>query len=65
VLDPCYRLEDVVEIGLDAEEYRLLTLIDGTRTLYDLCTEGPLGPHDNARLLWAFRVLELVRPAMA
>ncbi len=63
VLDPCYRLEDVVEIGLDAEEFQLLTMIDGTRTLYDLCTEGPCGPHDNARLLWAFRVLELARPA--
>lgn len=62
VLDPCYRLEDVVEIGLAADEFRLLALVDGTRTLYDLCTEGPCGPHDNARLLWAFRVLELVRP---
>jgi hypothetical protein len=63
VLDPCYRLEDVVEIGLEEAEFRLLTMIDGTRTLYDLCTEGPCGPHDNARLLWAYRVLELVRPA--
>ncbi|MGH9464181.1 MAG: DUF4388 domain-containing protein [Thermoanaerobaculia bacterium] len=63
VLEPCYRLEDVVEVGLAADEFRLLTMVDGTRTLYDLCTEGPCGPHDNARLLWAFRVLELVRLA--
>ncbi len=63
VLDPCYRLEDVVEIGLDEAEFRLLAMIDGTRTLYDLCSEGPCGPHDNARLLWAFRILELARPA--
>ncbi len=63
LLEPCFRCEDVVEIGLAEDEYRLLSMIDGTRNLYDLCVQGPCGPHDNARLIYAFRVLELVRPA--
>ena len=32
-------------------------------TLYDLCSSGPQSPGDNAKLLYAFTVLHLARPA--
>ena len=48
-------------MALDADEYRLLALVDGRRTLYDLATKGPLAPPDNARLLYAYSVLKLIR----
>lgn len=61
VLQPCFGLDDVVEIGLEADDFELLSMVDGERTLYELCTGGPLSAQENAKLLYAFRVLELVR----
>jgi len=58
---PSYRLEDLIEVALDTEEYRLLAMVDGKRTLYELATRGPLAPPDNARLLYAYSVLQLIR----
>lgn len=55
-----YVTEDLIEIALNAEEYSLLRLVDGQRTLYDICTEGPYAVSENARLLYAFHVLHLV-----
>ncbi len=60
---PAYRLEDLIEAALDEQEYRLLALVDGKRTVYDLCTRGPLAPPENARLLYAYSVLQLIRKA--
>ena len=51
----------MIEISLDAEAYRLLRLVDGKRSLYELCSQGPKAPAENAKLLYAFRVLHLVR----
>lgn len=61
ILEPCFRNEELIEISLDAEAYRLLKLVDGNRSLYELCSQGPKAPAENAKLLYAFRVLHLVR----
>jgi hypothetical protein len=58
---PSFRGEDLIEIGLDADDGRLLGLVDGQRTLYDLCAAGPHDASDNAKLVYAFVVLQLVR----
>jgi len=63
LFEPSYRLEDLIEVALDADEYRLLALVDGRRTLYELATKGPLAPTENARLLYAYSVLKLIRSA--
>lgn len=61
VFDAAFTTEDLIQAALDADEYRLLGLIDGKRTLYQVCTEGPLSPAENAKLVYAFYVLRLVR----
>jgi hypothetical protein len=58
---PSYRIEDLIDVALDAEEYKLLTMVDGKRTLYELATTGPLAPPENARLMYAYSVLQLIR----
>lgn len=63
LFEPSFKYEDTIEIALDEEEYRLLAQVDGQRTLYDLCTNGPLSAAENARLLYAYSVLGLIRKA--
>jgi len=65
VLEPCFDVEDLVETGLDKEDYKLLRRVNGSRTLYQLCGEGPRAPAEAAKLLYAFQVLKLVRRASA
>lgn len=65
VFEPRFNWEDLIEIGLDGDETSLLELVDGKRTLYDLCAEGPLAPAENAKLLYAFQTLQLVRRTAA
>jgi hypothetical protein len=65
VLEPCYRSEDLIELALDAEEYRLLCLVDGRRSLYEICVGGPLSASENGKILYAFQVLQLIRRATA
>ncbi len=60
VFRPTYCAEDLIEVALDAEEYALLRLVDGERPLYEICTEGPYGVSENARLLYAFHILHLI-----
>lgn len=62
VFEPCYRMEDLIEAALDGDEYRLLSLVDGRRSLFDVCTQGPHGAADNAKVMYAFQVLQLIRP---
>lgn len=59
---PVYETEDLIEIALGKDEYALLRLVDGQRHLFDICNEGPFGVSENARLLYAFRVLQLIQP---
>ena len=65
VFEPSFRWEQLIELALAAEEYQLLRAVDGHKTLYDLCSIGPLSAADNAKLLYAFLVLHLVRRAGA
>jgi hypothetical protein len=61
VFEPCYRVEDLIELALDADEYRLLQLVDGKRSLFEICTQGPHGAAENGKVMYAFQVLQLVR----
>jgi hypothetical protein len=65
LFEPHYRFEDLIEVALEDDEYRLLALVDGKRSLYELCTQGAMAAADNARLLYAFFVLGLIRRADA
>lgn len=61
LFEPHYRFEDLIEVALEDDEYRLLSQVNGKASLYELCTNGPLAAADNARLLYAFFVLGLIR----
>jgi Domain of unknown function (DUF4388) len=61
VFEPCYRMEDLIELALDADEYRLLNLVDGRRSLFEVCTQGPHGAAENGKVMYAFQVLQLIR----
>lgn len=61
VFEPSFRTEDLIQAGLSQEEHELLRLVDGQRTLYEICTDGPLSAADNAKVVYAFYVLRLVR----
>ena len=60
VFGPSYDAEDLIEVALDASEYELLIQVDGKRSLYEVCTAGPYGVSENARLLYAYHVLHLI-----
>ncbi len=61
VFEACSQPEDLIEAGLDANDYSLLRLVDGQRSLYEACSAGPLPPAENAKLMYAFQVLQLIR----
>lgn len=61
VFEPCYKTEQLIELALDGDEYKLLSLVDGRRTLYDICTQGPHSAAENGKVLYAFQILQLVR----
>ena len=61
VYEPCYKTEQLIELALDGDEYKLLSLVDGRRTLYDICTQGPHSAAENGKVLYAFQILQLVR----
>jgi hypothetical protein len=42
------------------EERELLELVNGKRTLFELCEKGPLNPGANARVLYALAELQLI-----
>ena len=58
VFEPSWRTEDLIEAALEREEVDLLSLVDGRRTLYEVCSEGPYSAADNGKLLYAFLVLQ-------
>lgn len=61
VLEPCFRVEDLIEIGLGAEEWKLLSSVNGKRNFFELCNTGPWIPAENAKVLYSFLVLQLIR----
>lgn len=50
----------VEELTLDEHEQRLLGLVNGRRTLFELVNTPPLSPGLNARILYAFLALQLI-----
>ena len=60
VLKPVRRPPHLNGLELDPQERELLELVDGKRTLYELCQAGPLNPGINARILYAAKVLRMV-----
>jgi hypothetical protein len=61
VFEPCYRVEELIDVAMDAEEYSLLQLVDGRRNLLEVCTQGPRSAAENGKVLYAFQVLQLIR----
>lgn len=61
VLQPSFEAEDLIETGLDEDDYGVLQRVNGSKTLYQLCGEGSRSPAEIAKLLYAFQVLQLVR----
>jgi len=62
VLQPTRRPVHLRDLTLEPEEQQLLELVDGSRTLYQLCEAGPLNPGINARILYALLTLRLIGP---
>jgi hypothetical protein len=60
VLQPAKAPARLDGLELEDDEKRLLDLVDGRRTVYELCEAGPLNPGINARILYAMRTLRLV-----
>ena len=56
-----YRVEDLIELGLDTDDYRMLAMVDGKKTLVELLNEGPRTAPENAKVLYAFQAWNLVR----
>ena len=63
VLEPSYSVESLIGLALTAAEYAVLKLVDGERSLYEICTRGPMKAAENAKLLYGFKVLQLIRVA--
>jgi hypothetical protein len=61
IFEPSFRIEDLIEIGLEKDEYELLRRVDGRRGFMELCSAGPGHPAEAARLLYGFHVLQLIR----
>ena len=61
LFDAAWSAEELIEAALNREELALLRMVDGNRALYELCTTGPYAPAENARLVYAFHVLRLIR----
>lgn len=61
VFEPTFTTEALVQAALGEDEYSLLGLVDGKRSLYELCTQGPLSPPENGKLIYAFHILRLIR----
>ncbi len=54
------RPEHLATLTLETGEQELLELVNGKRPLQELCESGPFNPGMNARVLYAFLVLQLV-----
>jgi hypothetical protein len=63
--EPIWKTEDLIEVAMEEPELTLLRLVDGKRTLYDVCTRGPFSPAENARIIYAYHVLHLIRRRVA
>lgn len=62
-LEAEYSVEDLIVSSLEDDEYSFLKMVRPAHTLVDLCRMGPFDAPTNAKLLYAFWVLQLVRQA--
>ena len=53
--------EQLKDFQLESGEEQLLALVDGKRTLFELCDTGPFSAGLNARVLYALHCLGLIR----
>lgn len=53
--------EHLLGLELEPQEEQLLAMVDGRKSLYELCEQGPFAPGLNARVLYAFHCLGLVQ----
>ncbi len=53
--------EHLRDFQLEGGEEQLLNLVDGKRTLFELCDQGPFSAGLNARVLYAFQCLGLIQ----
>ena len=60
VFEPYWEHEYLIEAGLDKAEYELLQLVDGQRSLLEVCADGPFSAAENAKLMYGFYVLGLI-----
>ena len=60
ILEPCFETEDLIETGLDVGDSQVLQTVDGKKTLFELCSQGPKPAGEIAKLLYAFQVLHLI-----
>ena len=61
LLEPCYKYEDLIDIGIDSAEMELLRTVDGRRSLEEIYRSSPFSESETARRLHAFLVLSLLR----
>lgn len=60
-----YSIEDLIVTSLEDDEYSFLKMVRPAHTLVELCRTGPFDAATNAKLLYAFWVLQLVTKAEA
>jgi hypothetical protein len=60
ILKPVQRPPHLKSLELAAEEQALVDLVDGSRTVYELCEAGPFSPGINARVLYALLALRMI-----
>jgi hypothetical protein len=53
--------EQLQGFGLEGSEEQLLDLVDGKHTLFELCEQGPFSAGLNARVLYAFNTLGVIK----
>ena len=53
--------EQLQGFELEGSEEQLVALIDGKRTLFELCEQGPFSAGLNARVLYALSILGLIK----
>jgi len=52
--------EHLMDLRMESTERQLLELVDGKKTFLELCEQGPYAPGVNARVIYAFSVLQLI-----
>lgn len=60
IYEPIFELKDIIGLNLTQEETKLLQMVDGKKSLYEIITKGPFTQGMNARILYAFFVLHLI-----